>query len=71
MSTEAPYRSTERVERDGYLVYAVGDEIPASDTAELQRQGLLPAKAEKPAANKAEAPADNKARRPRTTRAKG
>jgi hypothetical protein len=59
------YRSKERVERDGVLIYPEGDLIPESDTAELQRQGLLPAekaapKAAAPAANKAVKPAANK-----------
>jgi len=39
------FRSTERVERDGYLVYAEGDEIPASDVDELVRQGHIARKA--------------------------
>lgn len=54
------FKSKERVERDGYLVYAEGDDIPESDTAELERQGYLtkkstPAKAQpsKRAAKKA------------------
>lgn len=38
---QATHRSKERVERDGYLVYAEGDEIPATDTDELRRQGYL------------------------------
>lgn len=33
------YKSKERVERDGVLVYAEGDDIPESDTDELERQG--------------------------------
>lgn len=33
------YVSKERVERDGVLVYAEGDEIPATDVDELERQG--------------------------------
>lgn len=37
-----PFISTERVERDGYLVYAEGAEIPADDIDELHRQGLVP-----------------------------
>jgi hypothetical protein len=37
-----PFYSTERVERDGYLVYAEGAEIPAEDLDELHRQGLVP-----------------------------
>jgi len=37
----ARFPSKERVERDGYLVYAVGDDIPASDVDELNRQGYL------------------------------
>lgn len=35
------FHSTERVERDGYLVYAEGDEIPSTDVDELVRQGHL------------------------------
>lgn len=37
----ARFPSKERVERDGYLVYAVGDEIPATDVDELARQGYI------------------------------
>lgn len=60
----AEYLSKERVERDGVLVYAEGDVIPESDTAELERQGYLKdaGKAEKPAANKARKPAANKSK---------
>lgn len=61
--TDARYTSKERVERDDVLIYAEGDEIPATDVDELVRQGYLPApKAEAPAANKAERPPANKAR---------
>lgn len=35
------FTSKERVERDGYLVYAEGDEIPATDVDELKRQGYV------------------------------
>lgn len=59
--SDIKYPSKERVERDGYLVYAEGDDIPETDTDELARQGYLK-KSEKAAANKAEAPAANKAR---------
>lgn len=38
---QAIHRSKERVERDGYLVYAEGDEIPADDVDELRRQGYI------------------------------
>lgn len=38
---QAKHPSKERVERDGYLVYAEGDDIPETDTAELERQGYL------------------------------
>jgi hypothetical protein len=38
---QVKYPSLERVERDGYLVYALGDEIPLTDTDELLRQGHL------------------------------
>lgn len=55
------YRSKERVERDGVLVYPEGDLIPESDTAELRRQGFLPSeKAKAPAADKARKSAANK-----------
>lgn len=37
--TEAKYPSKERVERDGVLVYAEGDDIPVTDAEELKRQG--------------------------------
>ena len=61
--TDARYTSKERVERDDVLIYAEGDEIPATDVDELVRQGHLPApKAAAPAANKAERPPANKAR---------
>lgn len=33
------YTSKERVERDGVLVYAEGDDIPDTDPDELKRQG--------------------------------
>jgi hypothetical protein len=36
------FPSKERVERDGVLVYAEGDEIPASDTETLKAQGYNP-----------------------------
>lgn len=45
---EAKYPSKERVERDDVLVYAEGDDIPESDTAELERQGYLTKKATPP-----------------------
>jgi hypothetical protein len=55
------YRSKERVERDGVLVYPEGDLIPESDVAELRRQGFLPAeKAKAAGADKARKPAGNK-----------
>lgn len=38
---EAKYPSKIRVERDGYLVYAEGDDIPETDTAELSAQGYI------------------------------
>lgn len=38
---QAKYPSIERVERDGYLVYAKGDDIPLTDPDELVRQGHL------------------------------
>lgn len=41
--SEAKYPSKERVERDGVLVYAEGDDIPSSDIDELKRQGYDPA----------------------------
>lgn len=41
--TDARYPSKLRVERGDYLVYAEGDEIPATDVDELIRQGYLPA----------------------------
>lgn len=51
MSIDAKYPSKIRVERNGYLVYAEGDDIPETDVAELEAQGYLkPAAAEKPAA---------------------
>ena len=52
--SEALHPSKERVERDGYLVYAEGDEISESDVEELERQGYAPA-------SKKAAPAENKA----------
>lgn len=60
MGIDSKYPSKERVERDGYLVYAEGDDIPESDVDELARQGYV--KAEKPAADKAEKRAANKGR---------
>ena len=61
---EAKYPSKERVERGGYLVYAEGDDIPETDTDELERQGYIkPAKAAEPTSDKAERPAANKSRR--------
>lgn len=36
------YPSKERVERDGTLVYAEGDDIPETDVDELKRQGYDP-----------------------------
>lgn len=52
---EYPHPSKERVERNGYLVYAEGDEIPETDIEELERQGYLKPKADKVAAKKAPA----------------
>lgn len=62
--SEARYPSKERVERDGYLVYAEGDDL-AGDPEEAKRQGykLDEPKADKSGADKADAPASNKARR--------
>jgi hypothetical protein len=60
--TDARFISKERVERDDVLVYAEGDEIPATDVDELVRQGYLTQKAAVPSANKAERAAANKAR---------
>jgi hypothetical protein len=64
------YLSKERVERDGYLVYAEGDPIPESDVDELRRQGYLtgtsaPAPAAEPVEEKPKGrkPAANKARK--------
>ncbi len=55
------YRSKERVERDGVLVYAEGDLIPESDAEELKRQGLVEdEKAKAPAANKSRKAASDK-----------
>lgn len=55
------YPSKNRVERDGYLVYAEGDPIPDTDKDELKRQGYLgDSKAQKPAADKARKPAADK-----------
>lgn len=54
------YRSKERVERDGVLVYPEGDLIPESDVEELERQGLIPKKAKAPAADKSRKAAANK-----------
>lgn len=36
---EAKYPSKERIERDGVLIYAEGDDIPVTDEGELKRQG--------------------------------
>lgn len=55
----AEYVSKERVERDGVLIYAEGDSIPETDTAELERQGYLK-KAQAPAANKGRKSGANK-----------
>jgi hypothetical protein len=65
----AKYPSKERVERDGYLVYAEGDDIPESDAEELARQGYAdaPKKATEPTADKAEKPVANKSRSRRST----
>jgi hypothetical protein len=56
------YPSKERVERDGVLVYAEGDPIPDTDTAELARQGYVKSepKAKAATADKARKPAKNK-----------
>lgn len=54
------YRSKERVERDGVLLYPEGDLIPETDTEELERQGLIPKKAKAPAADKSRTAAANK-----------
>ena len=63
MSEPTKHPSKHRVERDGYLVYAEGDEIPEADVDELTAQGYLPArKARPPAANKRERATANKAR---------
>lgn len=43
---DARFPSKERVERDGVLVYAEGDDIPTADADELTRQGYNPADAE-------------------------
>jgi hypothetical protein len=55
---DAKYPSKERVERDGYLVYAEGDDIPETDTEELVRQGYT--KAEPAPANKSRKASENK-----------
>jgi len=62
------YVSKERVERGGYLVYAEGDPIPASDTEELHRQGYLPAKAQAAGEDKAAKSAANKSAKSPQTR---
>jgi hypothetical protein len=59
---DAKYPSKKRVERDGVLVYAEGDDIPETDVAELEHQGYL-TKAESAGANKAESPGANKSRK--------
>lgn len=54
------YRSTERVERDGVLIYPEGDLIPEDDVEELERQGLIPKKGKAPAADKSRKAAADK-----------
>lgn len=54
------YRSKERVERNGVLVYPEGDLIPESDTEELRRQGFLPAKSKDAGSDKARTSSKNK-----------
>ena len=52
MSIDAKYPSKIRVERDGYLVYAEGDDIPETDTTELEAQGYAKPKAQNAPAEK-------------------
>jgi hypothetical protein len=70
METDEKFPSKERVERDGVLVYAEGDAIPASDVDELRRQGYLnepKADRPKPAAPAKKAPAKKAAARKRSS----
>ncbi len=55
------YRSKERVERDGVLIYPEGDVIPETDVEELERQGLISkSKAKSAGADKAKKSASDK-----------